>query len=105
MVTWRQPPALIVPVAAIGLTLLGWVTLSLAQYRGIAPSDLLVMACLYAAQARLEATLTLALTLTLTLALPLALALTLTLTLILTLPRPAWRRCTPPGSSCRPACS
>ena len=56
MVTWREPPTLIVPVAAIGLALLGWVTLSVAQYRGIAPSDLLVMSCLYAAQACLEAT-------------------------------------------------
>ena len=55
MVAWREPPALIVPVAAIGLALLGWVTLSVAQYRGIAPSDLLVVSCLYAAQACLEA--------------------------------------------------
>ena len=53
-VSAREWPALVVPVAAIGLTLIGWVTLSVAQYRGIAPSDLLVMSCLYAGQACLE---------------------------------------------------
>ena len=42
-------------VAAIGLALGGWVTLTVSQYRGVAPADFLVMSSCYAAQACLEA--------------------------------------------------
>ena len=38
-------------LAAILLALCGWSTVALSQYRGVAPGDLLVMSCLYAAQA------------------------------------------------------